>query len=70
MPDTRDVLLLDANALSRQLAVSVSCVRRMDAGGRLPRAIRFGGNTRWRADEIREWIAAGCPSRKTWEADR
>jgi hypothetical protein len=28
----------------------------------------LGGSTLWRVEEIRHWIDAGCPDRKTWEA--
>ena len=42
--------------------------RSWDAGGRVPRAVRIGRSVHWRAAELRAWTAAGCPSRKHWEA--
>jgi hypothetical protein len=27
-----------------------------------------GGSTLWRLAELRDWVHAGCPDRKTWEA--
>jgi hypothetical protein len=26
----------------------------------------FGGSKRWRVNEVRAWVEAGCPDRKTW----
>jgi predicted DNA-binding transcriptional regulator AlpA len=33
-----------------------------------PAPVRLGGRILWRTQELREWIAAGCPDRMTWEA--
>jgi hypothetical protein len=30
--------------------------------------MRIGRSTLWRADELREWVVAGCPRRQQWEA--
>jgi len=35
--------------------------------GKLPRPLKIGGAVRWRLDEIRAWLAAGCPNRQEWE---
>ena len=61
-------LLLDISALAMLLSRSVPSLRRDDAAGRLPAALRIGGAKRWRFDEIRRWVEAGCPDRKTWNA--
>ena len=61
-------LLLDIKALAVLLSRSVPSLRRDDAAGRLPAALRIGGAKRWRVDEIRRWVDAGCPDRKTWQA--
>lgn len=37
----------------------------MDAGGEMPRPIRKGRKVLWRLDEIRRWVEAGCPDRKS-----
>lgn len=34
--------------------------------GKIPLPIRLGRRTLWRADELRAWVAAGCPQRKQW----
>ncbi len=36
----------------------------------VPAPIRIGRSVRWRADEIRRWIGAGCPARDAWERIR
>jgi predicted DNA-binding transcriptional regulator AlpA len=38
------------------------------AAGRIPRPVRIGGRTLWRLEELRRWVAAGCPDRQSWEA--
>jgi len=38
--------------------------------GRLPNPIWIGGSRKWRIAELMEWIEAGCPERKNWEARR
>jgi predicted DNA-binding transcriptional regulator AlpA len=43
---------------------------RLHSAGKVPRPNKLGGKTLWRVPELREWIAAGCPSRKEWEAMR
>lgn len=33
--------------------------------------VRLGTKApRWRVDELRDWLAAGCPDRLTWERMR
>jgi len=64
-------LLLDAKDVGRLLSVSTKTVRRMNASGRLPRPVQPSpGAVRWRTAELEAWIAAGCPSRRDWEAMR
>jgi predicted DNA-binding transcriptional regulator AlpA len=38
------------------------------AAGRCPRPVRIGGSTLWRVEELRRWIEARCPDRRSWEA--
>ena len=63
-------LLVDTTGLSRLLARSRASLARDEAAGRLPAALRIGGGKRWRLSEIRDWVEAGCPSRRVWEAMR
>ncbi len=62
-------LAIDAKALAATLGVSVRSVRTMDGAGRIPRPVRLNGRCiRWPLDEIRAWLRAGAPDRRTWEA--
>jgi predicted DNA-binding transcriptional regulator AlpA len=54
--------LLDVWAVASMLACSTRHVYRVADAGRLPRPIKLGALVRWRADEIADWITAGCPS--------
>jgi len=65
-PDTAAPMLLDAEALGRQLGLSTRTVRRMDTSGLLPRPVRIGRNVRWRWPEVIAWTKAGCPERDLW----
>jgi predicted DNA-binding transcriptional regulator AlpA len=64
-------LLLAAASAARLCGVSPATWHRMNAGGRCPAPVRLSrGCVRWRAEELRDWIAAGCPDRRTWEVMR
>lgn len=66
-------ILLTARDVGALLALSRATVFELHARGRLPLPVRPGGPQgapRWRADEIRAWVAAGCPDRERWEAQR
>jgi predicted DNA-binding transcriptional regulator AlpA len=41
---------------------------RDSAAGRVPAPIKLSGRTLWRVAELREWVAAGCPTRAAWQA--
>ena len=69
-PDAGPPLAYTANDLSTLLKCSKRHIAALNSSGRLPRPIRLGRSIRWRADEIREWLAAGAPSRDRWEARR
>ena len=56
-------LLLDVAGLTRQLSVSRSALYQWLASGRLPSPVKLGRRVLWRLDEIRQWVAEGCPSR-------
>jgi len=62
-------LLVDAAGLAVLLGCSRRHVQAMDSSGRLgPRSIALGRSRRWSVDEVRRWIALGCPSRGAWLA--
>ena len=61
-------LLLSAEMAATLCGRSLRTWRSWDTAGRIPRPVRIGRSTLWRADELRAWIAAGCPRRDAWEA--
>jgi predicted DNA-binding transcriptional regulator AlpA len=64
-------LLLAADQAAALCSVSPATWYRMASAGRCPAPIRLSrGCVRWRADELRDWIAAGCPPRHEWEPRR
>ena len=62
------LLVADAAALAPMLSIGLRTLRTWDAAGRLPRPVRVGGKVLWQLSEIRGWLEAGAPDRKTWEA--
>ena len=59
-------LLLSASELATLLGISGRTVWRLDASGKLPKAVRIGGAKRWRRLEIEAFVNAGCPARDQW----
>ena len=58
----------DAAAL---LGISRAQLWKLHAAGKLPLPVRLGRKApRWRVDELREWLMAGCPNRQTWQRMR
>ena len=60
-------LLYRTGDLVKVLRTSIATLHRMQAAGKLPRPIRWGGRLCWRVAEVKAWVAAGMPDRKTWE---
>lgn len=61
-------LLVTAKQASLMCGKSLRTWRTWDAAGWIPRPVRIGRSTLWRADELRDWVAARCPRRAEWEA--
>jgi predicted DNA-binding transcriptional regulator AlpA len=72
VPDANSAaLLIDARSFAALMAVSLATFHRMKVAGKLPRPIELSaGCHRWRLAEVRDWIDAGCPCRKEWDALR
>jgi len=68
--NTTAVLLLDAAEAARLIGIGRSTFYRLDETGGVPRGVRLGRMRRWRSEELRAWIAAGCPPRVRWEEQR
>lgn len=60
--------LINAKTLGRLLALSKRQIFRLNSSGKIPVPIRIGGAVRWAESTIAEWLAAGAPDRKTFEA--
>ncbi|AMV40262.1 helix-turn-helix transcriptional regulator [Planctomyces sp. SH-PL62] len=52
--------LISAEELAGLLGISERTLWRLLSARQLPQPLRLGRNTRWRSDEIRRWIEAGC----------
>jgi predicted DNA-binding transcriptional regulator AlpA len=61
-------LLLTAKQAAATCGKSLRTWRTWDSAGWIPKPVRIGRSTLWRADELREWVKAGCPRRAEWEA--
>jgi predicted DNA-binding transcriptional regulator AlpA len=63
-------LLVTARQAAELCGKSLRTWRAWDSAGWIPKPIRIGRNTLWRADELRDWVNAGCPRRDEWEAQK
>ena len=62
-------LLVDFAGLAKLLCRSVASLYRDRAAGRLGvEPVRLCGSVRFSVEEVRAWVAAGCPTRRAWEA--
>jgi excisionase family DNA binding protein len=64
-PPTDRGLLLNTRETARLLNVSARTVFTMEAEKRMPKAIRIGKAVRWSYEELKAWIAKGCPQQET-----
>jgi len=68
--DIAEPLLIPAIEFARLLQVSTRTLWRLRSAGDLPAPVRFGGTVRWRLEEVRKWIAEGCPPPRARENER
>jgi len=54
-------LLMTVDELAHELGISVRTVWRLLSSGEMVEPVRFGKNVRWRREDVKQWIAAGCP---------
>lgn len=54
-------MLIGKRQLAALLNIGLSTIERYHSIGWVPRGVRIGNALRWRLDEIREWVADGCP---------
>ena len=61
-PPTDRGLLVDTREAVRLLGVSAKTIYTMEKNGQMPKALRIGKAVRWSYEELKAWIAKGCPS--------
>ena len=66
--ENKSCQLLSAKELAKMLSLSKRQIHRLNSCHRLPAPIRIGGSIRWDLElDIKPWLAAGAPDRKSWE---
>jgi len=65
-----DAQLLTVGEVALLLNCGKRTVHRLADSGKMPPPVRIGGLVRWRADELRQWIADGCPSVRSVKGGR
>ncbi len=60
--------LWNAKTFGQRLSLSKRQIFRLNSCDKIPAPIRIGGAVRWDSQECADWLAAGAPDRKTWEA--
>ncbi len=61
-------LLVNAATAALLCGKSLRTWRSWDAQRLIPRPVRIAHSTLWAVEELRAWVAAGCPRRGEWEA--
>ena len=64
----QNIELWSVKQLAAALSLSRRQIHRLNACHKLFAPIRIGGSLRFSAKECADWLAAGAPDRKTWEA--
>jgi excisionase family DNA binding protein len=54
--------LLDVKKVAELLGLSPRTIYRLTDSARMPKPLKIGAASRFRASEIRAWIEAGCPA--------
>jgi excisionase family DNA binding protein len=54
-------MLIAADEMANLLGVSERTLWRLLSAGKVPRPVRIGRSTRWRAAEVKQWIENDCP---------
>ncbi len=64
-------LALSAKDAATLLGISRAQFWKLHASGKIPLPVYLGTKApRWRVEELRAWLAAGCPDRLTWQQIR
>lgn len=65
-PSTAAARLVTAAEAAEVCGISRSTWWARHADGSIPLPVRIGRCTRWRRQELLDWIRAGCPARRIW----
>lgn len=68
MPDSLDPILIPDHRAAALAGISRASWHRLRAAGKVPKPIKLGRACRWNVEELKAWIRADCPDRRTWEA--
>ena len=60
-------LSVEAGEAARLCGVGRSTWYSLRKAGRVPKPVRLGRRVLWRVEELREWMAAGCPPLSRWD---
>jgi len=58
---TSEPLLISAEQLAELLQISTRTLWRLLSTGKLVTPVHLGGSTRWRLEQVQNWIEKGCP---------
>ena len=65
---TETCQLLTTKELAQTLSLSKRQIFWLNSSSKIPAPIRIGGAVRWAESTIAQWLKAGAPDRKTFEA--
>jgi predicted DNA-binding transcriptional regulator AlpA len=63
-------LAVRGDEAARLAGISPRLWRGLDSAAKVPRGVRLGRAKVWIVAELRDWLAAGAPSRDRWETLR
>jgi predicted DNA-binding transcriptional regulator AlpA len=63
-----ETLLVDARQAAAACGIGRATWFRLKSRGMTPAPVKLAGRVLYRAEELRHWVAMGCPDRKTFEA--
>jgi predicted DNA-binding transcriptional regulator AlpA len=66
--EAQEVLAVAPSVAARMLGISRAQLWKLHSAGKLPSPIYLSRKApRWRMEELRAWVRAGCPERTTWQ---
>ncbi len=63
-------ILISVDQLARLLDVSPRTVWRLRKDKQIVESLRVGGSVRWRLDDVKQWVADGCPAVTSGESNK